>query len=230
MPWHSPKGNQQAPRSWYLAHRRVQEASRLSPDYRPGISLFEAQQATLVALTSFQRSEYSPRRVIAGFSSVWRKTIYHRELKASRVLRGETQAEVEFKAQLQLEAWSQKWQKIQQADAKRRESEKAALRSFQQKELAAERTREAQEQIAGLNTILKDGIEVDHVLDWDSLKDRSAFSVPIPTCPTPGQIPREPQPRDPVFQPRLSLVDRLIPSRRSRRKAEAIKRFRIEET
>jgi restriction system protein len=145
-------------------------------------------------------------------------------------LRGETQAEVEFKAQLQLEAWSQKWQKIQQADAKRRESEKAALRSFQQKELAAERTREAQEQIAGLNTILKDGIEVDHVLDWDSLKDRSAFSVPIPTCPTPGQIPREPQPRDPVFQPRLSLVDRLIPSRRSRRKAEAIKRFRIEET
>jgi hypothetical protein len=57
---------------------------------------------------------------------VWRKTIYHRELKASRVLRGETQAEVELKARLQLEAWSQKWERIKQAEAKRQEGEKIA--------------------------------------------------------------------------------------------------------
>jgi restriction system protein len=160
---------------------------------------------------------------------VWRKTIYHRELKASRVLRGETQAEVEFKARLQLEAWSQKWEKIQQADAKRRESEKAALLSFEQKELAAQRTREAQEKIAALNSILKDGIEIDHALDWDSLKDQSSFSAPVPTWPVPEPIPRQPLPGDPAFEPMLSLLDRLMPSRRNRKTADAVEKFKAEE-
>ena len=161
---------------------------------------------------------------------MWRKTIYHRELKASRVLRGETQAEVEIKAHLQWEAWNQKWQKIQQADAKRREGEKVALLSFQKKELAAQRTREAQEKIAALNGILKDGIEIDHVIDWDSLKDRSPFAAPVPALTAPEPIPRRPLPGDSVFEPTLSFLDRLVPSRRNRRTGEAAQRFRAEES
>jgi restriction system protein len=160
---------------------------------------------------------------------VWRKTIYHRELKASRVLRGETQAEVDLKARLQLEAWSQKWEKIQQAEAKRQEGEKIARLSFQKKELATERTREAQEKIAVLNSILKDGIEIDHALDWDSLKDHSSFSLPVPTWPAPEPIPRQPLPQDAAFEPILSLLDRLVPSRRNRKTAEAAEKFKAEE-
>jgi restriction system protein len=159
---------------------------------------------------------------------VWRKTIYHRELKASRVLRGESQGEVELKAQLQFEAWNQKWQKIQQGEAKRRGIEEAALSVLQKKGLAAQRTREAQEKISALSSILKDGIEIDHAVDWNSLKDQSSFSVPVPAWPALESPPRRPFPTDIVFEPRLSFLDRIIPSRRTRRKAEAKERFKTE--
>jgi restriction system protein len=149
------------------------------------------------------------------------KTIYHRELKASRDVRGETQEEIELKAQWQMEAWRKKWEKIQQADAKRQESEKRALLSSEKKELAARRTREAQEELAAIENILREGIEIDHLLDWDSLKSRSPFSVPRPVAPTPDPLPPPPPPRNLVFQPSLSFWDKLIPSRRARRVAAA---------
>jgi restriction system protein len=116
---------------------------------------------------------------------VWRKTIYHPELKASRVLRGETHEEIERKAQLQMEQWAEKWQRIQVAEARRQGSEKAARLSSQKKDLASRRTRDAQQALTALGNILKDGIEVDHVLDWDSLKSRAPFSKPRPGGPGP---------------------------------------------
>jgi restriction system protein len=152
---------------------------------------------------------------------VWRKTIYHSELKASRVLRGETQGEVELKAPLQMEAWNQKWQKIQQAGAKRQESEKRAHLSSEKKELAARRTREAQEEPTALENILREGIEIDHLLNWESLKSRSPFSAPRPPAPPPDPIPPPPAPRNLVFQPALSFWDKLIPSRGARKIAAA---------
>jgi restriction system protein len=152
---------------------------------------------------------------------VWRKTIYHRELKASRVVRGETQAEVELGAQLQMDAWSQRWQTVQKAAAKREQKQKAALSSFGKKGIAVQRTREAQAELTALGNILKDGIEKDHVVDWDSLKSRSAFSVPRPHEPLPDPIPPPPAPRNLVFQPTLGFWDKLIPRLRERKTAVA---------
>ena len=152
---------------------------------------------------------------------MWRKTIYHPELKASRVLRGETHEELERKAQLQIEAWAEKWQRIQEADARRRGSERAAQLSFQKKELAAQRTREAQQALTALESILKDGIEIDHLLDWDSLKSRAPFSKPRPVSPPPDPTPPPPTPRNLVFQPILSFWDKLIPSRGTRKTVAA---------
>jgi hypothetical protein len=113
---------------------------------------------------------------------VWRNTIYHEGLKASRVIRGESQAEVQLKAQLQMEAWNQRWQRIQQAEAKRLTIQESARVSYQKKELAAQRTREAQVLIAALGTILKDGIELDHTLDWEA----GQFGVPAPVSHGPS--------------------------------------------
>ena len=155
------------------------------------------------------------------------KTIYHRELKASRNLRGATQEEIELKARWQMEAWQQKWQKIQQADTKRREAEKRALLSSEKKELAARRTREAQEELTALENILRDGLEIDHLLDWDSLKSRASFSVAHPAAPSPDPIPPLPPPV--VFPPALSFWDKLIPSRRARKTALAAEELRDQE-
>jgi restriction system protein len=152
---------------------------------------------------------------------VWRKTIYHRELKASRVVRGETQGEVDLRAQLQMDAWSQRWQAVQQAAAKREQKQKAALSSFGKKELAVQRTREAQVELTALGGILKDGIEKDHVVDWDSLKSRCPFAVPRPHKPLPDPSPPPPAPRNLVFQPALGFWDKLIPRLRARKTAIA---------
>lgn len=157
---------------------------------------------------------------------MWTKSIYHPGLKAHRLLRGPTEEIVEFKARLQCEAWDQRWAKMQQAQARRDEKEHTLLRLAQKAELALQRTRDVEAELTSLQRILRDGIEVDHVLEWDALKDQSLFTTPRPAIPEPQSVPRPPDMTDAQFQPRLSLLDRVLPYRRELRKAEAEDRFR----
>jgi restriction system protein len=152
---------------------------------------------------------------------LWRKTIYHRGLKASRVVRGSTSEEVELRAQLQLDAWDQRWRKAQQSAAKLELRQKAALAGSGKKELALQRTREAEAELAALGNILREGIETDHVLDWDSLKSQAPFSTPRPKAAAPVPIPPPPAPRNLVSEATLSVWDWLIPSSRARKITEA---------
>ncbi len=43
---------------------------------------------------------------------MWQKQIHHQGLKTSRLVRAQDQASAEFKAQLQMQAWEARWQKI----------------------------------------------------------------------------------------------------------------------
>jgi restriction system protein len=156
---------------------------------------------------------------------MWEKKIFHPGLKAFRIMRAADQATVELRSQLQIELWDERWRKIQLAAAKRKKEEDAARVSFQKKELALQRTREAELQLDSLTRILRDGIEIDHVLDWEKLKDRSPFPEPKPEPREPLSDLPAPQPNSPEFSPRLTFIDRLIPSRRSHRVAEAERRY-----
>ena len=157
---------------------------------------------------------------------MWRKTIYHAGLKSSRVIRGQTEGEVEFKAQLQSDAWNERWQKGQQAERKRQDSLNALLLSSQKKSLALQRTHEAQQQLDALGAILRDSIEIDHILDWETLKDRTPFSAPPPQRAAMDVIARRPEAQDLLFQPDLRFLDKLISPRRERKMREATERFR----
>lgn len=152
---------------------------------------------------------------------LWRKTIYHRGLKASRVVRGSTSEEVELRAQLQVDAWDQRWRKAQQSAAKLELRQKTALAGSGKKGLALQRTREAEAELAALGNILREGIETDHALDWDSLKSQAPFSTPRPKAAAPAATPPPPAPRTLVSQAALSFWDKLIPSRRARKISEA---------
>ena len=154
------------------------------------------------------------------------KNIYHAGLNAYRVVRGPTQEIVELKARLQSEAWDQRWAKLQQVQAKRGEKERVLLRLAQKAEIALQRTRDAELELTSLQRILRDGIELDHALDWDSLKDQTSFITPRPAPPEFRAIPQAPDKAAPQFQPRLSFLDRLLPSRRELRRTEAEERFR----
>ena len=156
---------------------------------------------------------------------MWEKRISHPGLKTFRKITGSDPATVELMAKLQLERWEDRWAKIELSNRKRKKEEEAAKASSQKKELALRRTREAEQRQKALEKILRDGIEVDSVLDWEKLKDRSAFLEPQPPGKTP--IAAEPEPKKDAseFRVVLGLLDRLIPSRRSRKMAEAELRF-----
>jgi restriction system protein len=156
---------------------------------------------------------------------MWEKRIFHPGLKTFRVIRGAEQATVELKAKLQTDIWDERWQKIQLANSKRQKEDEVAKARFQQKELALQRTREAEKQLDSLTCILRDGIEIDHVLDWEQLKDKASFSEPKPEQPQHLSSSPPPLRGSAEFLPQLSLVDRLVPSRRSRRIAEAERRY-----
>jgi|SRR5450631_614165 hypothetical protein len=143
---------------------------------------------------------------------MWEKKIFHPGLKAFRVIRAADQATVELRSQLQIELWDERWRKIQLAGAKRKREEEAARVSFQKKELALQRTLEAEQQLDSLTRILQDGIEIDHVLDWEKLKDRSPFPEPRPEPRAPVSGPPAPKPDSPEFSPHLTFIDRLVPA------------------
>ena len=156
---------------------------------------------------------------------MWEKRIFHPQLKTFRVIRGNDKATVELRADLQMEAWNARWQKLEAAASKKAMEEAAARISFQKKDLALKRTREAGERLAALTRLLADGLEIDHVLDWEKLKDRSAFPEPKPEPPKATPAPPAPRADSPSFSPRMTWLDRLVPSRRSRRAAEASRRY-----
>lgn len=163
------------------------------------------------------------------FGTVWTKNIYHAGLKAYRVVRGPTREIVEIKARLQNEAWNQRWAKIQLVQAQRTEKELMLLRLQQKAAIARQRTRDVETDLASLQRILRDGLEVDHVLDWDSLKDQATFTNPPPGRPESQAMPSPPDRASPQFLPKLGFLDLLLSSRREMRRAEVEERFRSAE-
>jgi restriction system protein len=124
-------------------------------------------------------------------------------------------------------------------EAAQREKE-AAQREIEEKfEDAAERTSAAQKQVEALRNVLRTALKKRCAVDWEKLKKLEPFSKPQPPQPVyldlpreplrsdskyhPGpdfvsavflQYPSEPQQRDSKYQPALSLLDRLVKSRR----------------
>ncbi len=141
------------------------------------------------------------------------KTIFHPGLRAYRVIRGNEATEVEFIAKWQMEIWEERWRKIKAAQDKREKDKKAALLSTEKKEYAQRCTRDAERQLESLSRILREGIELDHAVDWESLKHRIEFAESPPMPTEPQKIPIEPQPNESRFIPKLGLFDHLIPSR-----------------
>jgi restriction system protein len=157
---------------------------------------------------------------------LWERRISHPGLKAVRVIRGANLATVELMAKFQLEKWEERWRKIQAANVKKQKEDKAAELNFQKKELALKRTREAEQAHKAITQILRDGIEIDHVVDWESLKDRSPFSEPKPQGPEPLLGSPPPEQTSSPFLPHFTAFDWIVPGRRARKIDDARHRFR----
>ena len=142
---------------------------------------------------------------------MWEERISHVGLKAFRVVKGATEADVEVKAQLQLALWNDRWTRLQQGEATRNAKVMATMDIVHQKQQAVACTREAEARRAALARIILDGIEVDHQIDWEDLKDSSPFPEHQPERAEAALLPRQPLETDAEFVLELTFLDRVIP-------------------
>jgi restriction system protein len=123
-----------------------------------------------------------------------------------------------------MEAWEDRWKRVQEVESKRQLKQQTSQFAHVNKEIARTRTDECQRAIAQVEGILRDGIELDHRVNWEALKDRHAFSVPRPSPPLTKQIPAPPLASH--YAPSLSWFQQLIPALQRKPREEADRRFK----
>jgi restriction system protein len=165
---------------------------------------------------------------------------FHDGLHKHTVLRSTDPDILKNKAVVIAERWNEQWDKQSAAELRIQRTfetkEARRLHSEQQKEIAAERTAEAQQLLHSLQTTLTANIELDPTLDWEQLKIKTLFSLPppaepaLPPEPTPKSAPPAPERSDFKYRVRTSLLDWLIPSRERRKCADAQDQFEADLT
>lgn len=179
------------------------------------------------------------KRVISSRGAIsYEIELSHSELHKHRVIRGSDPLFVLRKAEMQLEDWAEQWERkriaqtrSQQAQAQYTLREQKRRFHEDQKHFAAERTEEARQVIENLGNTLRHALSRNDAIDWEQLKDHSPFpklppSLPAPPKrPVPARVPREPVRTDLRYQVQLSLVDKLLASRRARKENAAAELF-----
>jgi restriction system protein len=154
---------------------------------------------------------------------MWEVRIQHEGLRAFRVLHGATQADAQGKATAQLLRWESRWSAQQRAEAARTELLTRQRLALHGRSIAASLTAEAAAHRLALDTLLPASLHRGRFLHWDALKDTTPFADP-PILP---ETPRTPPPQllPEIYAPDLTLVDKLIQSRREKKELAASEHF-----
>lgn len=178
-------------------------------------------------MTRFGRIEtkFSARGIPSYSLEIW-----HDGLKKHRVIKGDCQFIIDSKARLQAEEWDQRWEVVSERERQRADRAACKRMAEESKELALKQTMAAQAELDALSNILKATLNVDDAIDWESLKNKTPFSekgpgpLKLPAEPKMGALPKEPSRDDKRYNPKLGLLEWLIPSRKARLReaAEAV--------
>ena len=123
--------------------------------------------------------------------------VKHTGLHKYRIVRGPTAWEARAKAEAQLRAWDEQWQRKVEADARRRERQDAQDHREARKAEAERTTQEATALREELEGILAHTLQVNDAIDWKEFRDERAFGEPSPPQPTPPPKPVRPELRLP---------------------------------
>jgi len=152
--------------------------------------------------------------------------IRHLGLGTSRVLKDEYESGRDNKVEAQFRKWDERWAKLLHKE--RLQADKEA--NFK---TAEERTRKAQEEQKQIDDLLIYALNINTSINWDSLKDTKNFEVPNPRNNLESELSRISQPPQPTFralprepdkgfyEPKLSLVDRILKSRKENKLRQA---------
>lgn len=144
--------------------------------------------------------------------------VRHDGLHAYRRISGRDPSLVKARADAQIAAWNGKWDKIQQRERVLRTKEG-------KKDAALHQTQQAAEAIAGIDNTLAFALARNSIFDWDSLKDTSRFAKAKPVAPTEPIGTPSPSLADLKYEVTLSILDRIISSRKRAKEEAAQKSF-----
>jgi len=104
--------------------------------------------------------------------------------------------------------------------------QRAALLVTDNRQIAKQKTAQAQNSIHELSNVLLEAIEIDHKVDWKATARQ--YDIPKPSVPIIRPLPKKPDLAD--FEYQSSFLVRLIPSIRKKRSDSARRRFLQAET
>ena len=156
---------------------------------------------------------------------MWEIEVRHDGLNKYRHIRGSDKYIVEQKASVQQLAWDEMWENKLIVEQKKNDREAAIKNKEEKKELAITKTNEAQEVIKQLEKILLHTLEVDDMINWDSLLNTNEYPESEPSKPTFAPPPSEPNQSDTKYQPNISFFNKLFSKSRIRKEDEAKGKF-----
>jgi len=140
---------------------------------------------------------------------MFQREISHEGLHKRYLVKGQFPEIVDVLAETQIRAWNERWE---QRQARKKERTDKFLSSLKPtgpgtncldidiaKDLAADATREHEEEIDALEHLLRDSLEEDHSIDWGLLVDGSRYG-PKPSEPHSEPAAREPDISDEEFR------------------------------
>ena len=142
-----------------------------------------------------------------AYHQIWEVEIRHEGLNKYRHLRGSDKYVVEQKALVQRSAWDEMWQKRLQIEYTKNSKLEMLRSKLTNTESAAERTKEAQENIKSLETILSFTLKIDDTVVWETLVDNKVYSIEQPKKPVEPLISKSPSQSDSKYQLTLSYWD-----------------------
>lgn len=156
--------------------------------------------------------------------------VRHNGLSKYRHIRGSDPYVVQQKAEAQKQAWDEMWKKKLDAEQKSSKREQVAQEKEALKQLAVEKTVEAEAILESLQNTLQHTLSINDAIDWEKLKDSKPFHKAYPTkppvkCPEPEKIAPEPMKGDQKYQPIFGFWGSIIPSIRRNREATARQLF-----
>lgn len=155
--------------------------------------------------------------------------VRHRGLNKYQVVRGSEENVVQQKAYAKAAQWDDMWARKVAQEQKRQEREAIAQEHSANAANAAEMTAEAESALAQLEQVLAHTLSVDDAVDWNVLKNTEPFPEKAPgkpRAPAPAKQPVLPgEPTQDMYEPSLSILDRLLPSRKERKIAAARAEF-----
>ena len=137
------------------------------------------------------------------------KEIRHEGLNKYRMITGTDPYVVDQKAEAQLAAWEEMWEK--------KEAKEQAIQDKEdKKEEAKDLTQEAKDAVAEIENILTHTLSINDAINWDKLKDNAPFNKPCPQKKeTP--LPQEPRETNYKYKPDLNLLDMIFAARKSKK-------------